>query len=220
MIGISGTLQSREECFGDSSCPKDNCLMVPDSTSVTLLLKRCSAGDQNALGELVPLIYDELHRLAASFLRRERPDHTLQTTALVHEAYLRMVDQHNTHWKERGHFFTVAAEMMRRILIDHARRHKAVKRGGPLTKVSLDEATIFTPEQSQNLLLLDGLLTRLAVIDPQEARIIELRFFGGLSVEETADVMDISPTTVKREWSIARKWLAREMHKTNVEAST
>lgn len=185
---------------------------------MTLLLKRCSNDDQQAVAELMPLIYDELRHLASSYLRRERPDHTLQATALVHEAYLRMVDQRNTQWKERGHFFMVAAEMMRRILIDHARKHRAVKRGGPLTKISLDDATVFAPEQSQSLLLLDGLLIRLAVIDPQEARIIELRFFGGLSIEETADVMGISPTTVKREWNVAKKWLAREMRKANPDS--
>jgi RNA polymerase sigma factor (TIGR02999 family) len=192
--------------------------MTQDSMTVTLLLKRCSNDDQQAVAELMPLIYDELRHLASSYLRRERPDHTLQATALVHEAYLRMVDQRNTQWKERGHFFMVAAEMMRRILIDHARKHRAVKRGGPLTKISLDDATVFAPEQSQSLLLLDGLLIRLAVIDPQEARIIELRFFGGLSIEETADVMGISPTTVKREWNVAKKWLAREMRKANPDS--
>jgi len=178
---------------------------------VTLLLRRLSEGDQNALAELMPLIYNELHRLASSCLRRERPDHTLQTTALVHEAYLRLVDQREAQWKGRDHFLAVAAQAMRRILVDYARRHKAAKRGGPLPRLSLEEAVAVSEEQSENLLLLDRLLTRLASIDPQEVQIIELRFFGGLSVEETARVMGISPTTVKREWSVAKKWLARQM---------
>jgi RNA polymerase sigma-70 factor, ECF subfamily len=194
--------------------------MIPNSSPVTLLLRRYSSGDKSALSELVPLVYDELHRLATSYLRRERPDHTLQATALVHEAYLRMVNQREARWKERGHFFAVAAGMMRRILIDHARKHKAAKRGGPLTTVSFEDIKfVLTPEQSENLMVLDSLLTRLAAIDPQEARIIELRFFGGLSVEETSEVMGISATTIKREWSVARKWLAREMQKENAEKS-
>jgi RNA polymerase sigma factor (TIGR02999 family) len=185
--------------------------MDPSPANVTLLLKRCSNGDQSALTELVPLIYEELRHLASSYLQRERPSHTLQTTALVHEAYLRLVDQKDTQWKGRGHFFAVAAQMIRRILVDHARRHKAIKRGGPLPKLSLDQVIAVSEEQSDNLLLLDGLLDRLTAIDPQEVRIIELRFFAGLSVEETAEALSISPTTVKREWSVAKKWLSREL---------
>ena len=185
--------------------------MTSDSTHVTCLLQRLSDGDQDALTRLMPLIYNELRRLATFHLRRERPDHTLQTTALVHEAYLRLVDQTDAHWKGRDHFLAVAAQAMRRILVDYARRHKAVKRGGPLPRLSLEEAVAVSEEQSDNLLLIDRLLTRLEAIDPQEARIIELRFFAGLSVEETASAMGVSPTTVKREWSVARKWLAREM---------
>ena len=187
--------------------------MIPHSTAVTLLLRRYSTGDQSALSELMPLVYEELRRLAASYLKRERPDHTLQATALVHEAYLRLVDQKDVEWKERGHFFAVASQMMRRILVDHARRHKAVKRGGLDRKISLEEALAVSEEQSTNLLVLDRLLERLSVLDPRESRIVELRFFGGLSVEETAEAMGISATTVKREWSIARKWLLREMQK-------
>ncbi|HWC19877.1 MAG TPA: ECF-type sigma factor, partial [Terriglobales bacterium] len=177
--------------------------MGSSPSDVTLLLQRYSDGDESALAELMPLIYNELRRLAASYLRRERPDHTLQTTALVHEAYLRLVDQKDAQWKGRDHFLAVAAQAMRRILVDHARRHKAVKRGGPLPRLSLEDAVAVSEEQSENLLLLDRLLTRLEAIDPQEARIIELRFFAGLSVEETASAMGISPTTVKREWSVA-----------------
>lgn len=193
--------------------------MTDSPINVTALLKRLSNGDQEALAELMPLVYGELHRLASSYLHRERPNHTLQTTALVHEAYLRLVDQKDAQWKGRGHFLAVAAQAMRRILVDYARRHRAIKRGGSLPRVSLEEGVAFSGKQSANLLLLDGLLTRLASIDPQEVRIIELRFFGGLSVEETAEVMGISPTTVKREWSIAKKWLAREMCKVSASAS-
>jgi RNA polymerase sigma factor (TIGR02999 family) len=193
--------------------------MQPSVPNVTLLLQRYSDGDESALAELMPLIYNELHCLAASYLRRERPDHTLQTTALVHEAYLRLVDQRDAHWKGREHFLAVAAQAMRRILVDYARRHKAVKRGGPLPKLSLEAAVAISEDQSDNLLLLDRLLTRLAAIDPQEVRIIELRFFAGLSVEEAAAVLGVSPTTVKREWSVARKWLAREMQKPREERS-
>jgi RNA polymerase sigma factor (TIGR02999 family) len=185
--------------------------MTQPSLDVTSLLRRYSSGDPDDLAQLIPLIYDELHRLASAHLRRERPDHTLQTTALVHEAYLRLVDQKDAQWESRNQFLAVAAQMMRRILVDHARRHKAVKRGGPLPKLSLEGAVVVSEEQSENLLLLDCLLTRLAAIDAQEVRVIELRFFGGLSVEETAEAMGVSPTTVKREWSIAKKWLAREM---------
>ena len=185
--------------------------MGSSTSDITFLLQRYSDGDQDALAELMPRIYNELRHLASSYLRRERPDHTLQTTALVHEAYIRLVDQKDAHWKGRGHFFAVAAQTMRRILVDYARRHKAVKRGGALPRLSLEEAVAVSDEHLENLLLLDILLTRLGAIDPQEVRIIELRFFGGLSVEETAEVMAISPTTVKREWSVAKKWLAREM---------
>src|SRR5215471_5785881 len=155
--------------------------MQPSTPNVTVLLQRYSEGDTNALAELMPLVYSELHRLASSYLRRERPDHTLQTTALVHEAYLRLVDQKDAHWKGRDHFLAVAAQAMRRILVDYARRHKAVKRGGPLPRLSLEEAVAVSEEQSDNLLLIDRLLTRLEAIDPQEVQIIELRFFGGLS---------------------------------------
>jgi RNA polymerase sigma-70 factor (ECF subfamily) len=189
------------------------------TTRVTVLLERLGEGDQEALAQLMPLVYDELHRLAASYLRRERPDHTLQTTALVHEAYIRLVDQKEAHWKGRGHFFAVAAQTMRRILVDYARRHKAAKRGGPLPKLSLEEAVAVSEVQSENLLLLDRLLARLANIDPQAVRMVELRFFAGLSVEETASAMEISPTTVKREWSVARKWLLREIGKVNTDGS-
>src|SRR5215472_6958455 len=183
----------------------------PHYSDVTLLLKRLSDGDQNALTELIPIVYDELHRLAAFHLQRERADHTLQTTGLVHEAYLRLVDQKEAQWKNRGHFFAVAAQAMRRVLVDYARRHQAVKRGSSIPKISLNEAIAVSSEDTHHLLLLDELLSRLASVDPDESRIVELRFFGGLTVEETAEVMGISLATVKREWSVARAWLLREI---------
>jgi len=185
--------------------------MNKPSIDVTLLLKQLSSGNQDVLAELIPLVYEELRRLAAYHLRQERSNHTLQATALVHEAYLRLVDQHHVDWKNRSHFFGVAAHLMRRILLMHARQHHAAKRGGSAQKVSLDEAVIFTRERSAELVALDELLTRLAELDPQQARIVELRFFGGLSVEETADLLGISTATVKRDWAMAKAWLAREL---------
>src|SRR5437016_5428592 len=181
------------------------------SIDVTVLLRQFSDGNQEVLAELIPLVYDELRRLAAYHLRQERRNHTLQATALVHEAYLRLVDQRRVDWKNRSHFFGVAAHLMRRILLMHARRHHAAKRGGSVPRISLDDAVVFTREQSADLLALDELLNRLAELDPQQARVVELRFFGGLSVEETANLMEISTVTVKRDWAMAKAWLAREM---------
>jgi RNA polymerase sigma factor (TIGR02999 family) len=178
---------------------------------VTLLLNEVSRGNQKALAELIPAVYDELRRLAAYYLRRERSDHTLQATALVHEAYLRLVDQRHVDWKNRSHFLGVAAHLMRRVLLMHAREHRAAKRGGSAQKISLDEAAIFSPAQADDLLILDELLNRLAILDAQQERIVEMRFFAGLSVEETADLMGISTATVKRDWAMAKAWLAREM---------
>jgi len=185
--------------------------MESSPTDVTLMLKRLSAGDQEAVNMLVPVLYDELRRLAAYYLRKERSDHTLQATALVHEAYVRLVDQREVEWKNRNHFFGVAAQLMRRVLLDHARKHQAAKRGGPLRKVKLDDAVAMCEENAAELVALDGLLTRLSTIDPQQTRVVELRFFGGMSVEETAEVMNISPATVKREWAMAKAWFAREL---------
>ena len=185
--------------------------MNEPSIDVTQLLKQLSNGNQDVLAELIPQVYDELRRLAAYHLRQERSNHTLQATALVHEAYLRLVDQRHVDWKNRSHFFGVAAHLMRRILLMHARQHHAAKRGGSAQKISLDEAVIFTRERSAELLALNELLIRLAELDPQQARIVELRFFGGLSVEETADLLGISTATVKRDWAMAKAWLAREM---------
>jgi len=182
-------------------------------TDVTLILKQVGAGDGDAVAKLVPLLYDELRRLASYYLRRERSDHTLQATALVHEAYIRLVDQREVEWKNRNHFFAVAAQAMRRILLDYARKHQAVKRGGAVLKISLDEAMILSGANLAELVALDRLLTQLTSIDPQQGRVVELRFFGGLSVEETAELMEISPATVKRDWAMAKAWLGRELRK-------
>jgi RNA polymerase sigma-70 factor, ECF subfamily len=185
--------------------------MNQSSLDVTVLLKEISSGNRDALAKLVPVVYDELRRLAAYYMHQERSDHTLQATALVHEAYLRLVDQRHVDWKNRNHFFGVAAQLMRRVLLMHAREHQAAKRGGGAQKVSLDETAIFSPAQAEELVALDELLTRLAALDPQQARVVEFRFFAGLSVEETAELMNISTSTIKRDWAMAKAWLAREM---------
>jgi RNA polymerase sigma factor (TIGR02999 family) len=160
---------------------------------------------------LVPAVYDELHRQAERYLRSERPGHTLQTTGLVHEAYLRLVDQRQADWKNRAQFFGVAAQMMRRVLIDHARSKQAAKRGGPGIHVTLDDDMAAAEERSIELIDLDEALTRLAAFDAQQSRIVELRYFTGLGIEETAQVLGISPASVKREWTMARAWLRREL---------
>jgi RNA polymerase sigma factor (TIGR02999 family) len=180
---------------------------------VTRLLIELSNGDRNAVDLLLPVIYDELRKLAANYLRRERPDHTLQPTALVHEAYLRLVDQSRVNWQNRAHFFGVAAQMMRRLLVDHARKHNAEKRGQEFQKLSLDENIDRAVERSAELVALDDALKAFAEIDKQKARMVELRYFGGLSIEETADVLGIAPTTVKRQWRAAKAWLYGEMRK-------
>jgi len=180
-------------------------------TGVTELLVNWSNGDQEALNKLIPLVYDELHKLARRYLRRERPDHTLQTTALVHEAYLKLVDQREANWENRVHFFAVAAQLMRRLLVDYARRHCASKRGGDLFKLSLDEALVSSEEKDAELLALDEALDRLEAVDPQQSRVVELRVFSGLSLEETAQAMNISPRTVRREWSMAKAWLHQQI---------
>jgi RNA polymerase sigma factor (TIGR02999 family) len=185
--------------------------MNEPSIDVTQLLKQLSSGNQDVLAELIPLVYDELRRLAAYHMRQERSNHTLQATALVHEAYLRLVDQRHVDWKNHSHFLGVAAHLMRRILLMHVRRRNAEKRGGSYARIALDEAVVFTCEQSADLIALDELLKELESLDPQQARIVELRFFGGLSVEETAELMGISPATVKRDWAMAKAWLAREL---------
>src|SRR5580698_1697154 len=173
--------------------------MVAASSDVSLLLAELSNGNQAAGEKLVPLVYDELKRLARSYMRRERTNHTLQTTALVHEAYLKLVKQRAVNWQGRSHFFGIAAQLMRRILIDHARGHLREKRGGVKEVLPLDEAIVFAPEHSHELVKLDEALERLAKLDGRQSRIVELRFFGGLSVEETAEFLEISPKTVKRD---------------------
>jgi RNA polymerase sigma factor (TIGR02999 family) len=178
---------------------------------VTDLLTEWSKGDQEALNKLAPLVYDELRRLARRRLRHERPGHTLQTTALVHEAYLKLVDQKDANWQNRAQFFAAAAQVMRHILVDYARSRRAFKRGGGFCRVSLDEAIISSEEKGADLLTLNEALDGLAAIDPQQSRVVELRVFGGLTVEETAEVLGISPRTVKREWGMARAWLRRQI---------
>jgi len=179
--------------------------------NVTELLIDWGKGDKQALDQLVPLVYDELRRQAARYLRHERVGHTLQTTALIHEAYMRLVDQKNVHWQNRAHFFGIAAQLMRRILVDHARHQKRAKRGGSDVRVSLAEATVMTTGQDLDVIALDAALDRLAQIDEQQSKVVELRFFSGLTVAETAEVLSISPATVKRDWSMAKAWLHREI---------
>ena len=181
------------------------------SHNISHLLKEWNAGDREALDRLTPLVYEELRRQAAHYLRRERPGHTLQTTALIHEAYLRLVDAQDVRWQGRAHFFAIAANLMRRILVDHARRRDADKRGGSQVRVQLDEALAVAEETEVDLLAIDEALNKLAAIDEQQARVVELRFFSGLSVEETAAALGVSPKTVKRDWSVARAWLRREI---------
>lgn len=187
--------------------------MAPRLEDVTSLLVASSKGDQEALNQLLPLVYDELRRLADRYLHRERSDHTLQATALVHEAYLRLIDQ-KVSWANRAHFFGVAAEMMRRILIDHARSRQAAKRGSGGIKLSLDDVLEITDERAADLIALDDALKALAEFDPQKARVVELRFFGGLSIEETAAVMGLGTATITRQWRLAKAWLYHELSAT------
>jgi RNA polymerase sigma factor (TIGR02999 family) len=184
---------------------------TPDP-GITQLLLDWSRGDPKALEALTPLVYDELRRLAASYMRRERPDHTLQSTALVHEAYVRLVDQ-RVEWKSRSHFFGIAAQMMRRILVDHAKQHKSAKRGAGIRPITLDEPLLVARQPSLDMVALDDALSSLSAIEPQRAKIVELRFFGGLSNEEAAEVLAISPATVQRQWAGARAWLYHEMNR-------
>jgi RNA polymerase sigma factor (TIGR02999 family) len=183
----------------------------PAQADVTRLLVQLTKGDRAAVDQLMPLVYDELRRIAAAHLRRERPGHTLQSTALVHEAYLRLIDQRNVEWRNRAHFFGIASRMIRRILVDHARGHHAAKRGAGAPRLSLDEAIGVPGGRDLDLVALDDSLEALAKIDPEQSRLVELRYFGGLTIEETAEVMQISPATVSREWTAARAWLFREL---------
>jgi RNA polymerase sigma-70 factor, ECF subfamily len=185
--------------------------MARTPQNVTQLLIAWNGGDKQALDKLLPVVYDELRRQAARYLRRERPGHTLQTTALIHEAYLRLIDQKSVQWQNRAQFFGIAAQMMRRILVDHARTKHRAKRGGSDIRVSLTDATSVTKDPDLNLVELDEALNRLEKIDPQQSKIVELRFFSGLNVEETAAALQISPATVKRDWKVAKAWLYREI---------
>jgi RNA polymerase sigma factor (TIGR02999 family) len=178
---------------------------------VTELLQAWSDGDQRALERLAPLVYAELHRLAKIYMKGERTKHTLETGALLNEAYMRLVDWKNVRWQNRAHFFAVSAQMMRRILVDHARSSRNQKRGGGAYAVSLDDAPVFSEERSDDFVALDAALERLAEVDPRKSRVVELRFFGGLTVEEAAEVLKVSPFTVIRDWKLAKAWLHREI---------
>ena len=186
-------------------------LMAPTQNEITKLLLKWSSGDSAALEQLVPMLYPELRRIARRYMRRENPGHTLQTSALINEAYLRLVNQQTQEWQDRAHFFAVAAQAMRRILIDHARRYAYKKRGGGATHVTVDDVAVLKEDRATELLALDEALERLGKKDERKLRIVELRFFGGLTVEETAEVLKISPITVKREWRAARVWLMRDI---------
>lgn len=186
-------------------------MTIPSSHEITQLLVAWSEGDQAALEQLTPLVYRELHRLAKGYLRRERDGHLLQTTALINEAYLRLIDWKDVRWQNRAHFFGVAAQLMRRILVDIARARHQARHGGGARQVSFEEAAAVSVERSAELIALDEALEQLAAIDPRRSRIVDLRFFGGLSEEETAEVLKVSPRTVRREWSLARAWLHREL---------
>ncbi len=178
---------------------------------ITQLLQAWCSGDEKALEELMPLVYGELHRLAHRYMLRERVGHTLQTTALVNEAYLKLIDATKVRWQNRAHFLAISAGLMRRILVDFARTRDSRKRGGDVRKVELEESCVASPGRNMDWISLDGALNSLAAIDPRQAKVVELRFFGGLRVEETAEVLGISPRTAKREWAVAKLWLLREM---------
>lgn len=182
------------------------------SKEITQLLSAWSNGDQKALDKLMPLVYEELHRLAARYMRRENPGHTLQTSALVNEAYIKLIGQKNVRWQNRAHFFGIAAQLMRRILVDHARTHGALKRGAGASKLPLDETAIVALDRSTDFILIDDALKNLARIDPSKSRIVEMRFFGGLTTEEIAEVEKVSPSTIEREWRKAKAWLYREIN--------
>jgi RNA polymerase sigma-70 factor, ECF subfamily len=185
---------------------------APTRREITQWLVDSTAGNPRALESLLPLVYDELHAQAACFFRRERAGHTLQPTALVNEVYLRLINQHETNWQNRAQFFAITAQMMRRILVSHARRRRAARRGGAAAQcITLEEGLAAGPQRDVNLLALDEALVRLEAMDPEKSRMVELRFFGGLSVDETAEVMGVSPRTIDRQWQTARAWLHREI---------
>jgi RNA polymerase sigma factor (TIGR02999 family) len=185
--------------------------MVIPNAQVTVLLRQWSEGDESALEQLTPLVYDELHRLAHQHMRRESAGHVLQTSALINEAYLRLVDQPRIQWESRTHFFGIAARLMRRILVDDARKRNAAKRGGSMMQVPLDQVENLVQNQAANVVAVDEALQKLEAIDVRQSQIVELRFFGGLSIEETANVLKVSPGTVMRDWTFARAWLRNQM---------
>lgn len=196
----------------------DNFSLITNQHEITRLLAEWSNGDQQALEKLTPLVYEELRRLARRYLSQERPGHTLQSTALVHEAYLKLVGQHSVRWQNRAHFFGIAAQLIRRILVDYARNRFAEKRGSHAPKLSLDEALAVPGGRALDLVALDDALEGLAKIDPRQSRLVELRFFAGLTVEETAEVLQMSPATVKRDWTAAKAWLFREISRPSANA--
>jgi RNA polymerase sigma factor (TIGR02999 family) len=187
--------------------------VAPSPQQVTQLLQAWSRGEDAALQELLPLVHQELHRLARRYMFGERPGRTLQTTALVNEAYLRLLGSRKVNWQDRAHFFAISAQLMRRILVDFARERISQKRGGGVQKIVFDEALMGLPERGRDLVALDDALNVLAGVDPRKSKVVELRYFGGLSVEETAEVLKVSPDTVLRDWRLAKAWLKREMSK-------
>jgi len=189
-------------------------MSIDAAHQITQLLTDWSNGNQAALAKLIPLVEKELHRLAHHYMRREKPGQTLQTTALVHEAFLKLVDQKHVNWKNRGHFFALSAQLMRRILVDRARSRKYAKRGGGAQQISLDETQLFSNARGADLISLDEALERLSAIDERKGKVVELRFFGGLSVEETAEALGVSGVTVMREWSMAKAWLYNALNET------
>lgn len=189
--------------------------MAAGPNQITELLKDWNDGDQTAIDKLMPLVYEEFHRLARQYMRREKPGNTLQTSALVNEAYLRLVEQKKIDWNSRSHFFGIAARLMRQILVDQVRRRNFAKRGGGAIRVTLDEASLVATEQSAKVMAVNEALTILEKTDPRKGRIVELRFFGGLSIEETAEVLQVSPGTVMRDWTFARAWLKNQMTNAN-----
>ena len=193
-----------------STLPGDDEAQKPPCGEVSGLLRAWGDGDRDALDRLTPVVYDELRRLARRYMRGERPGHSLQTTALVNEAYMRLVDYKSMQWQNRAHFFAVSSQLMRRILVEHARRHN-LKRGGGVQHVSLEETAIVDDDRPADLVALDDAMNALARIDPRKVQVVEMRFFGGLSVEETAEVLKVSPVTVMRDWSTAKAWLYREL---------
>lgn len=186
--------------------------LTTTNLQVTELLRQWSEGDEKALDELMPVIYAELHHLAHKYIRREEPGHILQTSALINEAYLRLVERPRIAWENRNHFFGIAARLMRQILVDEARKRKSDKRGGDAIRIPLDDVVNVVEQQAANVVALDDALTKLQTIDSRQSEIVELRFFGGLSIEETADVLKVSPGTVMRDWTFARAWLRNEMN--------